>query len=149
RSKCLPDGGAIHTVDFDHVVKQLQEAIHFGEDFLEIRRDKTAKELWHAVYPQLSEGKPGMAGAITGRGEAQVLRLSAIYALLDKSALIGSEHLKAAIALWGYCEESVQWIFGTSTGDRNADKILTALRHSSNGMTKTEISVAVFNRHTS
>ena len=149
RSKCLPDGGAIHTVDFDDVVEQLQEAVRFGEDFLEINRENAARELWHAAYPQLSEGKPGMAGAVTGRAEAQVLRLSAIYALLDKSALIRPEHHKAAMALWHYCEESVRWIFGTSTGDRNADKILTALRHAPNGMTKTEISAEVFNRHTS
>jgi hypothetical protein len=149
RSKCLPDGGAIHTVDFDDVVEQLQQAVRFGEDFLEINRDDAAKELWHAVYPELSEGKPGMAGAATGRAEAQVLRLSAIYALLDKSALIGPEHHEAAMALWDYCEQSVRWIFGTSTGDRNADKILTALRHAPNGLTKTEISAEVFNRHAS
>jgi hypothetical protein len=53
------------------------------------------------------------------------------------------------MALWKYCEESVRWIFGTSAGDRNADKILIALRHAPNGMTKTEISVDVFNRHAS
>jgi hypothetical protein len=149
RSKCLPDGGAIHTVDFNDILEQLRETVCFGEDFLEITRDNAAKELWHADYPQLSEGKPGMAGAITGRAEAQVLRLSAIYALLDKSALIRPEHHKAAMAFWDYCEKSVRWIFGTSTGDRNADKILRALRHAPNGLTKTEISAEVFNRHTS
>jgi predicted TIM-barrel fold metal-dependent hydrolase len=34
--------------------------------------------------------------------------------------------------LWDYCEQSAAWIFGTSTGDRNADKILRALRHAEN-----------------
>src|SRR5947207_8942774 len=53
------------------------------------------------------------------------------------------------MAMWKYCEESACWIFGTTTGDRNADKILTALRQAPNGMTKTEISVEVFNRHAS
>jgi hypothetical protein len=37
----------------------------------------------------------------------------------------------------------------TSTGDRNADKILRALRYAPKGMTKTEISAEVFNRHAS
>src|SRR5262249_22800867 len=97
----------------------------------------------------LSEGTPGMLGAITGRAEAQVMRLSAIYALLDKSKFIRPEHHHAAMAVWRYCEQSARWIFGTSTGDRNADKILVALRHTSNGMTKTEISIDVFNRHAS
>jgi hypothetical protein len=149
RSKCLPDGGAIHTVDFDDVIVNLQSTVDFAKDFVEIRRDPEAKKLWHGVYPDLSEGKPGMLGAITGRAEAQVMRLSAIYALLDKSRLIRPEHHKAAMALWKYSEESCRWIFGTSTGDRNADKILIALRHAPNGLTKTEISVKVFNRHAS
>ena len=149
RSKCLPDGGAIHTVDFDEVVAKLHLAVSFAGDFVEITRDPEARKLWHAIYPTLSEGKPGMSGAVTGRAEAQVVRISAIYALLDKSRVIRPEHHEAAMALWRYCEQSAQWIFGTSTGDRNADKILTALRHAPKGMTKTEISVDVFNRHAS
>jgi hypothetical protein len=149
RSKCLPDGGAIHTVNFDDLVVDLKSAVDFAKDFVEISRDSEAKKLWHGVYPDLSDGKPGMLGAITGRAEAQAMRLSAIYALLDKSRLIRPEHHCAAVALWRYCEESCRWIFGTSTGDRNADKILVALRYAANGMTKTEISVEVFNRHAS
>jgi len=88
-----------------------------------------------------------MAGAVTGRAEAQVMRIGAIYALLDQSLQIRLEHLQAALALWEYCELSAAWIFGTSTGDRNADKILRALRHAANGLTKTGISRQVFNGH--
>jgi hypothetical protein len=149
RSKCLPEGGAIHTVNFADVVAELQSALNFAKDFVEIERDLDARTLWHDVYPSLSDGKPGMLGAITGRAEAQVMRLSAIYALLDKSKFIRPEHHQAAMAAWRYCEQSARWIFGTSTGDRNADKILVALRHAPNGMTKTEISVEVFNKHAS
>jgi hypothetical protein len=36
----------------------------------------------------------------TGRAEAQVLRLSMIYALLDNTATIAEVHLRAALALW-------------------------------------------------
>jgi hypothetical protein len=149
RSKCLPDGGAIDTVNFDDVVAKLQSTVNFAKDFVEIRRDPEAKMLWHDVYPRLSEAQPGISGAVIGRAEAQVMRLSAIYALLDKSHLICPQHHEAAMALWRYCEQSAKWIFGTSTGDRNADKILRALRHAQAGMTKTEISVEVFNRHAS
>ena len=85
RSKCLPDGGAIDTVNFEDVVAELQSAVNFAKDFVEIRRDPEAKILWHEVYPRLSEAQPGMSGAVIGRAEAQVMRLSAIYALLDKS----------------------------------------------------------------
>ena len=149
RSKYLPEGGAIETIKFDDLLDRLMRAIQFAPDVAEIIRDEEARRLWCEVYPDLSEGKPGMAGAVSGRAEAQVLRLSVIYALLDESRVIRPEHHEAAMALWRYCEQSAKWIFGTSTGDRNADKILTALRHVSNGMTKTEISSDVFNRHAS
>jgi len=149
RSKSLPDGGEIHTVNFDDIVAELKGAVDFAKDFVEIARDPEAKELWYQDYPDLSEGRPGMLGAITGRAEAQVMRMSAIYAALEKSCLIRPAHHRAAMALWSYCERSCRWIFGTSTGDRNADKILVALRHAQNGMTKTEISAEVFNRHAS
>jgi hypothetical protein len=147
RSKCLPDGGAIHTVKFDDVIADLQSAVDFARDFVEIARDPEAKKLWRDVYPRLSEAQPGMSGAVVARAEAQVMRLSAVYALLDKSSLIRPEHHQAAMAVWRYCEQSAKWVFGTNTGDRNADKILAALRHAPNGMTKTEISGEVFNRH--
>jgi len=147
RSKCLPDGGAIDTVDFYDVIAALRSAVDFAKDFVEITRDPEATKLWHEIYPDLSEGKPRMLGAITGRAEAQVMRLSAIYALLDKSAFIRPEHHHAAMALWRYCEQSAKWVFGTSTGNKNADKIYVTLRHAPNGMTKTEISAEVFNRH--
>jgi hypothetical protein len=52
-----------------------------------------------------------MLGAVTGRAEAQVMRLSTLYAVLDKSAVIGPEHHHAAMALWRYCEQSAQWIW--------------------------------------
>src|SRR5262249_60159735 len=115
RSKCLPDGGAIDTVDFDDVIAALRSAVDFAKDFVEITRDPEATKLWHEIYPDLSEGKPRMLGAITGRAEAQVMRLSAIYALLGKSALIRPEHHHAAMAVWRYSEQSAAWIFGTRT----------------------------------
>jgi hypothetical protein len=95
--------------------------------------------LWASVYPELSEGKPGMVGALTSRAEAQVLRLSMIYALLDGEKLIRVPHLLAALAVWDYCEASVQYIFGLSLGDPTADAILEALKAAPVGLTRTEI----------
>ncbi len=122
RSKCLPEGGRIHTVNFDDITGRLKSAVDFARDAGELTRDAAATLLWHSAYPLLSEGKPGMLGAVTGRSEAQVMRLSAIYALLDESRIIRPAHHHAAIALWDYCVRSTRWIFGTATGDKNADK---------------------------
>lgn len=148
RSKCLPEGGRIESVDFDGALSRLQSAIEFARDVGELKRDEETRDIWRDVYPELSEGGPGMFGAVTGRAEAQVMRLSALYALLDESRMIRPAHHHAALALWNYCEQSARWIFGTFTGDKNADKILSALqRVGSVGLTRTEISEQVFNRN--
>jgi hypothetical protein len=76
---------------------------------------------------------------VTSRSEAQVLRISVLYAILDTSPVIRAEHLLAGLAVWRYCEASARWVFGDATGDPTADTILSALRR--NGpMARTEIS---------
>ena len=96
-------------------------------------RDGPANEMWETIYHPLSEGRPGLAGGLLNRAEAQVLRLSLVYALMDCSDVIRIEHLQAATAVWDYCEGSVQYIFGTKTGDQYADRITDALRESGSG----------------
>ena len=141
RSKYLPDGGALHESDLNAAVAQLRIAFEFARAAGEVRRDQEAAELWRSKYVQLSSAHPGMLGAITSRAEAQVVRLSLIYALLDCSALIRRPHLEAALALWQYCEDSARFIFGDAIGDRLADEILLALRDASDiGMTRSQIS---------
>jgi len=106
-----------------------------------------AAEAWKAIYHDLSADRPGLAGALLARAEAQVMRLSAIYAVLDERQEIGLPHLKAALALWQFSEQSVVMIFGNSTGDPMADTILRAVRVRE-GMTDTQIS-SLFGRHMS
>ena len=67
------------------------------------------------------------------------MRLALEYALMDKSFLIEPEHLKAALAVWQYCEDSARFIFGAALGDPTADKILEALRRRPDGMTQTDL----------
>jgi hypothetical protein len=80
------------------------------------------------VYPPLSDGKPGLTGAILGRGECHVMRLALAYALLDGAGCIQTPHLLAALALWEYAEASARYIFGEATGDTVADRIVEALK---------------------
>ena len=74
-----------------------------------------------------------MFGAITSRAEAQVMRMACIYALLDQSVLIRKPHLEAALAVWGYAEDSARHVFGDATGDPVADQIRTALDQNPGG----------------
>jgi hypothetical protein len=69
-----------------------------------------------------------MLGAIISRAEAQVLRLSVLYAVLDQSRVIRPEHLEAALGLWQYADDSARMIFGDRLGLATGDTILEALR---------------------
>lgn len=139
RSKMLPDGGGEYTPSAN-LVADLKAAIDRGRTRGELRRDSDARELWHELYPELSEGKPGLAGAMMGRAEANVMRLAVLYAVLDCSACVTFDHLKAALAVWTYSAASVYYIFGNSTGDEVADQILRELKQCPDGKTRTDIS---------
>src|SRR5918998_6470629 len=118
RSKALPFGGSWDEVDTAALVDRLQSALAFGQSRRDIRWGESATEPWETVYGPLSEGGQGLLGAVTSRAEAQGLRLAALYAVLDCSHEIGAAHLKAALALWDYAEDSARYIFGDSPGDR-------------------------------
>lgn len=139
RSKVLPEGGNLDPAVLAPITAQISSALSFARNAGEMRRDDLAREIWRAVYPELSEGKPGLLGAMVARAEAQVMRLACIYALLDLSSAIREKHLRAALAVWEYCEASSQFIFGSNLGDPVADKILRALDVSADGMTRTQI----------
>lgn len=146
RSKILPEGGRFHTLDVTKLKAKISQAIEFSRRVKEIRRDPEAREIWISVYEELSSGKQGMAGAVLSRAEAHVMRLAVLYALMDLSKVIRSEHLTAALAFWQYVEASVEYIFGDRTGDPVADRIYERLADCPEGFTRTEVS-GLLDRH--
>ena len=146
RSKTLPEGGNLHRQDVADLARQITTAVEFARGVQQMERDDEARSLWADVYPGLSEGRTGLLGAALSRAEAQVLRLSCIYALLDRSSMVRVEHLRAALALWDYVDRSAMYIFGAALGDPLADDILRLLRSSPQGMSRTQIRDA-FGRH--
>lgn len=139
RARVLPEGGQLDSVDFGPVEKRLKDALLHGQKAGEMSRDEAARGLWREVYEDLSEGKPGLLGAVTSRAEAQVMRLALIYAVLGQANKIGLPHLEAALAVWRYCEASARYAFGDGLGDPVADEILRALRATPEGLTRTQI----------
>lgn len=144
RSKVLPEGGSVNEEEIAALAHRVGEAIRFGQGVRQMVRDDDARAIWREVYPSLSEGKPGLFGAVIGRAEAQVVRLACIYALLDKSSVVRANHLLAALAFWERCEASARYIFGDRTGDPVADTILAGLR--AGPLSQTQIS-HLFKRH--
>ncbi len=141
RSKKLPFGGEWSSVDVASLVSDLRGVVEFGRRAGELSWGESARDLWVEEYEGLSEGHPGLFGAVTGRAEAQVLRLAALYALMDLSRIVELDHLKAALALWRYSEESARIIFGDALGDPIADRIAEMLSETPGnlGMTRAEI----------
>ena len=149
RSNVLPHGGdPIAQPVLDDLVRRLGSAVNKARTpGGAVRMTAAAKLIWERVYPTLSEGQDGMLGAVTGRAEAQCVRLALLYALLDEKSEIDSPHILAAIALWEYCEQSACFIFGGALGEPIADKILSALQEAGlKGLTRTEIR-DLFKRH--
>lgn len=139
RSKLLPDGGCLPENDVLRLADRIGRAAQSARDIGEVRRDEEARLMWHAVYGALTAGRTGLFGAVTSRAEAQTMRLAMLYAVLDGSATIRADHLRAGLALWQYCEDSARWIFGQAMGDPVADAILSALRAAPEGLSRTDI----------
>jgi hypothetical protein len=151
RSKVLPEGGDLDDGALDMLAFRFAQAVHEAKVIGKggpLTRDDDSRTLWRDVYPQLSDGRPGLLGAVTARAEAIVMRVATVYAVLDGRTQIAVEHLRAALAVWRYCEESARYVFGDAVGDRVADELLDALRARSEGMTRTEIR-DLFARHRS
>ena len=148
RSKLLPRGGRWDSINWAPFLRKLTVAVDFGSRPRQMDLDAEAWEYWDAAYPELSESKPGMLGAMTARGEAQVLRLAMIYALLDLDELIRVPHLQAALAVWKYSVQTCRWLWGNRMGDPVADTILAALKRAGDkGLTRTQIYSEVFHRN--
>ncbi len=64
-----------------------------------MRRDEAAEALWAKAYERLGADPGGLLGGATNRGEAQVVRLSLLFAVLDCSSVIREAHLRAALAV--------------------------------------------------
>jgi hypothetical protein len=140
RSKPLPEGGALHTENLAPLVDRLKRAVDFARKSTLLVRTDAARELWAKVYRELSAGGHGLVGALTGRAEAQTMRLALLFALLDCRSEIDVPHLRAALAVWDYCERSARYIFGDSLGDKTADRILEELRANRKaGLTREQI----------
>jgi hypothetical protein len=128
RSQLMPHGGEsdIHKIT-DHL-ECAKEAVLWARNTGEPHRSEEAEALWDSFYREINREISGPYGAITSRGEAQVLRLSMIYALAGKSVEITLDHLKAAIAVWNYARDSARHLFADKLSDPNVIKLFLAIR---------------------
>lgn len=150
RARKLPHGGKPLSPEvLSDFARRIAEAAGKAKAIGAVGMTPTARDAWEAVYEPLSEGYPGLFGAVTARAEAHCVRLALVFALMDGAAAIDTKHLFAALAIWERAEASARFIFGDALGDAVADEILRALRVAGPaGMTRTDIS-KLLNKHQS
>ena len=140
RVRLLPEGGDPRPLARSGLDRLLTETLKHARTAGHVRFDPDAREAWIDAYPQLTEPAAGLAGAITARAEAHVIRLALIYALLDGQHAIQPQHLQAALALGDYTQRSARWALGQASGDPLAEQVHDALLRSPDGLTRTQIS---------
>lgn len=130
RARLLPFGGRVDADRLAALAKRLSAVIEHARTVGEVTAAADFAEVWEGeggLYEQLTTLPRGLLGNLLNRAAPMVRRLAMIYALLDGEAETCLDHLRAAVAVWEYCEASARHIFGDGTGDRDADRIHTAL----------------------
>lgn len=140
RSKLRPFGGYIDNETLQLLANKVRKALVFAKQSREIDFAPDTRHAWRFIYERLTEDNGGVLGALLARGVSHVLRMAIIYALMDECREIQMPHLRAALGMWKYAEESAAYIYADSVGDRLAQKILTALRNAgANGLSRSEL----------
>lgn len=112
RSKQLPFGGTLRAEDCQDLTARLHTALVRARDRGEVGFTSAAAKLWEGEYAGLNQEHPGALGNVTSRAPAHVRRVALKYALLDGADAVDVAHLRAALAVWSYCQASAEFIFG-------------------------------------
>jgi hypothetical protein len=128
------------------LVGQVKDILTHATGIGYIGRTPEATALWETLYPALSEGRPGLVGALLARGPAHVTRLSSLISLLSQARAVDVPHLTAASAWWDYNVASIERIFAGRTGLDEADRILAAMMPGQ-ALTMTAIQNRIFANH--
>jgi hypothetical protein len=141
RTKFLANPGEPSFRKMNDLAQRLRQALTFARTVKEMSYSPEVLAFNEAIYPRLDVSRPGLLGALLGRAAPQVLRLALNYALLHLSSQVEVAHYCAVLAVWEYCERSARYLFNSTTGNPNADKIIaTLLANRERGLTRTQIS---------
>jgi hypothetical protein len=118
RARNLPFGGKARIGDMPELVNAFQRALLWAHDKpRQIEFDAAARERWPKLYDQLAWTDADGLGPVLDRGPAQVRRLALVYAVADRSTRVTTKHVRAALEIWRYSHESVEYLFSDVPGD--------------------------------
>jgi hypothetical protein len=151
RGQVLPEPTALPTDVARRFALQMDAAVTFARSTGEVTRSAAFREAWAELYYtlELAPSVDSVYDMMIARGAPQVLRLALVYALLDGSAMLKVEHLKAADALWSYCEQTVAYVFGHSFGQPRLDRVWSKLQEAGErGISRKELHLLLTNNAT-
>jgi hypothetical protein len=150
RQRQLPFGGHVANETLQHLGDRTAKAISAAAYYDDMSFTEAAFAVWPEMYARLQEDEaaPGIAGTLLARATAQARRLAMLFAIVDLSHEVDVAHLQAAAEVWRYHRDTVQLVFGASTGNRVADRVLAELRGTPAGIDRTKMH-ALFDRHVS
>ena len=126
RARLRPHGGDFE--DLGDLQDRVRSVVTHARNVGRIRRTPAADRLWEAEYYRRAEiHAGGVVGAILGRAEPQLLRLSMLAALSRECDVVDVEDLAAALALWQYADETVRMLFG-GCEDPLVARVIDAIR---------------------
>lgn len=130
RPKLVPLPKRTPDADVQRIAALFAEAVIFARgndkqpnDGLEMKLSPDAIKYWCGRYKALTKEDNGLAGVLLVRTEIYCRMFAMIFALLDKSASIEVEHIKAALAWIKYWRDSVRYIFQTLAAKAEASKM--------------------------
>lgn len=146
RSKLLPNPPVIPEEKLTGMGLWLRDVVAKAPNGL-ITKTPAAEEVWALIYEKYADKGEGEIAALTGRAEAQILRLSLIYALMEGSDKIKPEHICTARLVWDYCQKSVEFIFSEFNREKESSMVLSLLNAlKEKPLSQSEI-YEVFNKH--
>lgn len=139
RSQILASGGQPDERQLRYYARRLSITLRKAPEITEMSRSDRGENMWRHFYERMALDEPGgVLEYVIARSEAQLLRLSVAYALLDGSSIIKTQHIRAAAALWDYSRASAAYIYGN--GPR-AELVHDAVEQAGDmGITRTDIS---------
>ena len=135
-----------HTQPMEKRLRTLYDKANKLKRPMRVKLTKQAKELWHHIYEETWEEKPGMVGCMTARNSVAIMRSALVYCLFDtwknKAPTMNLKHLEAGQAVCQYSQATVEQLFDNTVYDPLAVRALELL---ANGpLTRSD-----FNRHLS
>lgn len=124
RTKLLPDGGPGLADAIRPVADRAAELVAFAQAVGRMDFTHAATVRWREVYAHLATvTAPGLAGMCLERSETHGRRVAMLMALLRRQEVVDAPDIDAAVDLLRYSEQSVRYLFG-STSERPLDSKL-------------------------